>query len=79
MQVVSENSKLDAAWSAFDIARIRLEALYHDATLAPEPHALRIQRCEAAIEVARLWNKWRDIFLSNDRGPDDSAQTNYSG
>lgn len=68
MQIVVNNSALDAAWAAYDAARVREQKLY-DAAASDDTATERLARCDASIEAIRCHRKWAELFLASDQNP----------
>ena len=71
--VAASNSPEQVAWAAFDEAALRLHRMYATADLNTGDDADRARRLQMAIEVARLWDSWRTIFLGSDNEPRPAA------
>lgn len=69
MQIVVINSALDAAWAAYDAARVREQKLYEVAVSSGDTQTERLARCEASIDAVRCHRKWTEIFLASDQNP----------
>ena len=57
LSFVPAKSEVDQAWSAYDAARLRAEALYRDDQSTPD------QRRTAVEESMRLHHNFRRLFL----------------
>lgn len=63
IRLAVSNSPVDAAWAEFDTAAILLHRMYANAGPTDTP-ADRMMRMEASQDVVRLWDTWRDLFLT---------------
>lgn len=71
IRLATVTDPVDLAWAAFDAAALRLHYLYGTIDLITDTPDDRAQRMKLAIEVARLWNEWRKLFLGD--VPGDAA------
>lgn len=69
MQIVASNSELDAAWAAYDAARVREHKLYEAAAVSDDTPKAELARREAAMEAVRCHRKWAELFLASDQNP----------
>lgn len=69
MQMVVSNSAIEAAWAAYDAARVREQKLYEAAASSDDTPTERIARCEASMEAVRCHRKWTEIFLASEQNP----------
>ncbi|ALJ14092.1 hypothetical protein [Sphingopyxis macrogoltabida] len=72
MRLAYEQSPVEAAWAAFDAARIRLHAMYDFAVEEADTMAGSADRCKLAIEVWRLQKEF-EALLAADTGPESAA------
>lgn len=63
IRVIASNDPVDAAFAAFDAAAIRFHRMYGKAQIDDSPEE-RAERMRAGQEVVRLWDEWRELFLS---------------
>lgn len=63
IRLASTQSSVDAAWSAFDCAAIRLHRMYSEQDTDTPKH--RAARMALAQDVARLWDEYRALFLAD--------------
>jgi hypothetical protein len=71
--IAASNSPEQVAWAAFDDAALRLHRMYATADLSTGSDADRARRLQMAIEVARLWDEWRELFLAGGDEPRPAA------
>ncbi|MBM7405667.1 MULTISPECIES: hypothetical protein [Sphingomonas] len=65
IRLAVENSSVEAAWAAFDAAALALHARYSAAERGTADTAqARTARMQAAQEVARLWDRFMELFLA---------------
>lgn len=67
IRLAATTSPVDLAWAAFDEAAIRFHRAYAIAPLFDAPED-RTRRQGEAVEVLRLWEEWRELFLGDEPG-----------
>jgi len=70
IRLAATTAPVDLAWTAFDDAAIRLNRMYATAPLSKQfdDSENRKRRQDAAINVLRLWEEWRELFLGDEPG-----------
>ena len=65
IRLAAATSPVDLAWAAFDAAALRFHYMYRHVDLTTDTPADSAVRQRLAGETARLWNEWRELFLSD--------------
>lgn len=63
----------EVAWAAFDAAAMTFQRMYQLADPMTDTEAERARRRAASLEVARLWDEWRTLFLADAPEPRPAA------
>jgi TorA maturation chaperone TorD len=69
IRLVAERGPVDIAWDAFDAAAIMLNRMYAEVDPKSDTADERAARCEAAQQVAHLWQEWQALFLGASVSP----------
>ena len=73
IRLASSQTPVEAAWAAFDAAAIRFHRMYAKADNLHDTDGDRATRMAAAQEVARLWEEWRALYLTEGAEPRPAA------